>query len=508
MRALRRVTASHEAEDRVLSIVNSILRAPLVIDVEATAWLAPNLRPHIDAWARQWLGSTLLYTRLLPEVLLAVGDERQGLALPLPPIWLKAAERQGLSIDHAASAVRLRRLAAAAWWQGLRTAGGLTMRVVRRNLTPPQGNYAVLFGLPAMFLPGTGRDGALRTLPQWFADREENATIETFCIETRASLAAPFWAVRSPFPMLPASALPGFVASAGAILLAGLAALAAGNWLRAIACQEAVILAWTRRLADKDLARSYVFNNSDYHLRPLWTYDVESRGSRVEIVFYSTNGDRLVFANEPQPAPVPGYETMTWGKYYVWTAEQAAFLREATGASLSATICGPIPLGDVDTAIEPFDQPPIAMFDVTPHKPMLMARKGYPVGYYTAGVIGAFIDDVATAAADAQVPLAVKQKRALSPKMVPARYRDAIDRLGANPQVRLIDPSCNASRLIEKSAAVVSFPFTSTAHIARHLGKPTAYYDPTGLLAKHQRAAHGVPILSGRKELAEWMKNI
>jgi len=48
-------------------------------------------------------------------------------------------------------------------------------------------------------------------------------------------------------------------------------------------------------------------------------------------------------------------------------------------------------------------------------------------------------------------------------------------------------------------------PFTSTALIARELGKPSIYYDPFGICEKDDRAAHGIPILSGQKELQDWL---
>ena len=51
-------------------------------------------------------------------------------------------------------------------------------------------------------------------------------------------------------------------------------------------------------------------------------------------------------------------------------------------------------------------------------------------------------------------------------------------------------------------------PFTSTALIARELGKPTCYYDPTGLVQKDDRAAHGIEIVSGREELAHWLGTV
>ena len=71
-----------------------------------------------------------------------------------------------------------------------------------------------------------------------------------------------------------------------------------------------------------------------------------------------------------------------------------------------------------------------------------------------------------------------------------------------------IDPDTSAYELIEKCSAVISMPFTSTAHIARELGKPSCFYDPTGLIERDDRAAHGIPIMIGRLELQAWLEAV
>ena len=60
-------------------------------------------------------------------------------------------------------------------------------------------------------------------------------------------------------------------------------------------------------------------------------------------------------------------------------------------------------------------------------------------------------------------------------------------------------------QVIEQAIAVISMPFTSTALIAKEMGKPSIYYDPMGRLQRDDRAAHGIPILSGIEELEEWI---
>lgn len=84
-------------------------------------------------------------------------------------------------------------------------------------------------------------------------------------------------------------------------------------------------------------------------------------------------------------------------------------------------------------------------------------------------------------------------------------YRKLLDDLSKLNHVRLIDPDISAISVIEKSCAVISMPYTSTALIARELGKPSIYFDPTGLLQKNDRAAHGIPVISSQVDLAFWL---
>ena len=51
-------------------------------------------------------------------------------------------------------------------------------------------------------------------------------------------------------------------------------------------------------------------------------------------------------------------------------------------------------------------------------------------------------------------------------------------------------------------------PFTSTALLGRDLGKPSVYYDPYGMVQKDDRAAHGIEILIGSRELSEWLSSV
>jgi len=64
------------------------------------------------------------------------------------------------------------------------------------------------------------------------------------------------------------------------------------------------------------------------------------------------------------------------------------------------------------------------------------------------------------------------------------RYRNFADQMSERTNVVIVDPDIAAHRVIEASEAVISMPFTSTSLIARELGKPTCYYDPSAWFEK------------------------
>ena len=51
-------------------------------------------------------------------------------------------------------------------------------------------------------------------------------------------------------------------------------------------------------------------------------------------------------------------------------------------------------------------------------------------------------------------------------------------------------------------------PFTSTAVIAKQEETPSVYYDPTDIIQKDDREAHGLPVLNGIGELKVWIESI
>ena len=85
-------------------------------------------------------------------------------------------------------------------------------------------------------------------------------------------------------------------------------------------------------------------------------------------------------------------------------------------------------------------------------------------------------------------------------------YLRKISQLSEKVNYTSIDPGIDALNIIQQTKACISMPFTSTALIAKHEGKPSVFYDPSGIIQKDDMAAHGIQVINNLYELEEWVK--
>lgn len=276
-----------------------------------------------------------------------------------------------------------------------------------------------------------------------------------------------------------------------------------GRWWHALLLNQAALAAQVRALPADSLAKEYLFHNSGWMYRPLWTYEAGQRGSIISLYFYSTNCESFK-RTEGYPPLLYGWKAMTWSRYLVWDEYQADFVRRAVGARANISIVGPIWFQSSATEMPRFDKSCVAVFDVTPHRASRYSTLGVDSEFYVPAVTNSFLEDVNSVTRQQGVLMLWKRKRKIG-RIAHPQYRHLADQLAENDHVVLVDPDIAADRVIETCAAVVSMPYTSTALIARNMGKPSVYYDPTGQLQRDDRAAHGIPVLSGVDELEAWL---
>ena len=277
-----------------------------------------------------------------------------------------------------------------------------------------------------------------------------------------------------------------------------------GRWWHALILNQAALSKQVRCLETEFLADEYLFHNSGWIYRPLWTYDAERAGSIITFYFYSTNCES--FKKHDGYLPIPyGWRAMSWSRYLVWDDYQADFVRRSIGDAAKIVIVGPIWFSGRSAKIQLSHKLKIAIFDVTPQRASHYSILGLTNEFYTPSVANKFLKDIFDLSAKHNLNLLWKKKREIGRVAHPA-YRSFLNQIINEKNITIIDPEVSVMSVIESSSAVISTPFTSVAIMDKNMGKPSIYFDPSKTLFKDDRAAHGIQVISEIDELENWLK--
>lgn len=277
-----------------------------------------------------------------------------------------------------------------------------------------------------------------------------------------------------------------------------------GHWINAYMLNQCIRAFQVKKIESELLAEEYLFHNSDWLYRPLWTYEAEAKNAKVTIYFYSTNCEPL--KQYKSDIFLTDYSGMTWSSYIVWDTYQANFLEKSIGSPINYRIAGPIWFSDSSN----YEVPEIAInsilvFDVEPFRDSRYRAFCLDFEYYIPSIAKQFLIDIYDVANQLNLDIIFKAKRNKG-RYGSRTYSHIIQKLKNKKNFISVSPDISPMRLIEDSNIVISAPFTSTAHIARNYGIPAAYYDPTGMLEKDNSASHGIELILGKDELLVWIK--
>jgi len=461
---------------------------------------------------RQYLLIRIGGLNLNQALLHALGKSDGKVIFPLPKEWRVTISKYGFKVSNIRSAILWHLYIFGAWLYGLVKITKVIFSGFKSLTQEPKKSkkYAYFANLSSGNLPH-GIHG------------QKNYDIVSWYLQWRGS-AESVEAVHHSVPNVPnklidgvdlvfeAQALPALIGLKAFARYAAWGAMACfialmdclrGRWWHAFLLNQSALSAQVRLLPKKTLACEYLFHNSGFIYRPLWTYDAEKVGSKIIFYFYSTNCEN--FKTSEAEASIPyGWKAMSWPRYLVWDDWQADFVKRSVGNGCEISVVGSIWFQSGMGEIEEIVNPSIAVFDVTPRRKSQYITLGLGNEFYTPGVANLFLQQVSNAIWQQKLLMNWKRKRSVG-RIAHPLYRKMSDQLGKVNHVRIVDPDISAVVIIEKSTAVISMPFTSTALIAREMGKPSVYFDPTGLLQKNDRAAHSIPVLSNQIELEIWI---
>lgn len=459
---------------------------------------------------RQYLLVRVGGLNLNQALLYALGKFGSGVVHPLPPEWRKVVEQHGFKVARVRTALAWNSFVTLLLAYGMVSIARQLVGSVKEKILPSfqvLGRFAYFDALTLGNLPRPCKDERSHDIITWYQQWSGRVSdLDTFChgVKGVASDGVAVVSVPSAIPPLtncgPLIRFVGWSVAASTIAIID---CLRGRWWHALLLREASSAAMVRMLETDKLARDYLFHNSNWIYRPLWTYEAGKKGSRTTFYFYSTNCEGFKRPNIYPLLPY-GWRAMNWPHYLVWDYYQADFVRQAVGESASITVVGPIWFYAGRIEARHLPQKAVAVFDVQPVRSAFYQTLGIELEYYTPNTANQFLSDVYCVLREYEGTMVLKRKRKIG-KLAHPKYRQFVQKFDGQMNFVAVDPDVSALRLIEDCVAVISMPFTSTALLGRDLGKPSVYYDPCGLIQRDDKAAHGIEILCGVEQLREWM---
>jgi polysaccharide biosynthesis PFTS motif protein len=229
----------------------------------------------------------------------------------------------------------------------------------------------------------------------------------------------------------------------------------------------------------RDLPGRYVLDSGQWSEKPLWLEAVERRGREVIVFHYSANN--VPFSHKIPPLPIVFLPE--WRHQVIWTEAQKSFLNSRY-PSAKFTEVSYIDYADSSELLPSGNSKLwVSIFDVEPVRSSLAIQLGIPLDaiYYSLENSIAFFEAINECAlAHPEIQFIMKRKRQRLTRTISQGMIKRIDKVIDFSRILSVDETISARRVIERSAAVISMPFTSPGVIASKLKIPSVYYDPSG----------------------------
>lgn len=287
------------------------------------------------------------------------------------------------------------------------------------------------------------------------------------------------------------------------ILFFTILSIIAGYWWNVVmlAEQPLKLLAEIKKI--KNLPKDIIFNLSDLYYRPLWTYSLENRGSRVFMIWYSTN-NQANYKKKINEKFFYDWFNINWPINVVWNHKQKIWLEDYIGAQKTKIIYfGHVWLNDCKMTLEfPKNQKYLSVFTVSPYRltRFSMSNEDEFELLKCENSIN-FLKDIIDLSKKKNFRIILKNKRIISKAYHP-KYINFLK----NNEKNFININQNISpiKILENSFASINFPFTSTAYLSKNMNLPTCYYDTTGVVNNFSFDKK-IKLIKSKQDLQEWI---
>jgi polysaccharide biosynthesis PFTS motif protein len=469
----------------------------------------------LELVVRQFILQRFIGINFNKEVLLCLADKNKKFGYPLPSEWQNCVINSGIKVNKFICSffwtIEMIRLWIYAIYEGVKQSIN-SLKILFKRSTKINETFVYFDSLAESNIPirsGTYEYGIL----SWYLKHFDCFGIDYLAhtVSKRNGIVLndkiKVNSVGSPIlPPLTYNSLALFLVYSFSKLISSIFLLILGKWWNVLLLRDSFISKIINLNNGRGIAVQYLFHNSNWIYRPLWTYTAEKYNSEIYFYFYSTNIERFKTIGNNSKI-VNSWNIVSWPNYLVWDEYQVDFVSKISEFPTTTKIVGPINFVFSEMSNLNVTQNSIAVFDVQPVRSTYYESLGLDLDYYMPDVANAFLADVFETVTLLNFPIAFKRKRNIG-KLAHYKYVNEINRISKEYDFLNIDPSIPAELIISKAKAVISMPFTSTALVGKHLGKPSIFYDPSGLVVKDDPAAHGILVINNKADLKDWLNKI
>lgn len=448
--------------------------------------------------------------RVNPQIMEWVsGYSSKKISVPYPEAWVSSLEKSGVPICRRGSRILFFYAQLKAWARFFLLLKRHIL-VARNSYEAPTSPYVVFCGLPSGAIPLDGPKEQNSTVIDWFLREQKIAASHDIVVQTNTvqTVKKQGKILLSPFvlPGLGRNRFYKFILKALAIFCDGLWQWSKGNWKAPYVAAAALDDCYMSLIPE--IAKTYYFSNSDFAVRPFWSYTAEKRGADITLYFYSANINCFYEGQVSQSPPPPGYISMSWQNYLVIDQEQKQFLQDACAIGEQIEVAGSIDFSDSDEKTPAIPDRSIALFDISPFNYENVAALALIAPYYTSDMLAEFLGDITECIKELDGHLVWKRKRDVSRHVMAESYDRIVQDMQQDSHITLVSPGISARRILPHVRASISIPFTSTAILAKEMGKDSVFYDPTNRIKYLTGLSRGLPVLGGKDQLRIWMESV
>lgn len=281
------------------------------------------------------------------------------------------------------------------------------------------------------------------------------------------------------------------------------------NWVSSFLFLEIVKAKIFYLAKNYEIADEYIIKYTKTIIKPLWTYAVEEKNKKIFLMMYSLNsfGHKMRYQSAHDPS---ANYLLDYTNYIVWDENHENILRNIfiNKENLNFVKFGTILTKPAFSMKKYPSEKIVSVFDIVPLKEAL--NEVTEPSIIKSKYLIKFTEDLLEISKKIGFKIVIKPKKNLYDiKRYNKVYINKLKKIMLLEKNFIFHDDNNCiENLILSSNAVISYPYTSTANIAKNLNIPSVYYDPSNELDPTSNLhLKGIELIQDKNLLESWLNN-